>query len=102
MQPPPMALVTEYHLLIMTVGLALLVLAAKKKPDNRVLVILTVLLAGSIIYEVVADEPLSQVAVRITRALNQPGPTESTNPHYYALPEERTTNPAIQKYLPKQ
>jgi|GEM_PF-2652010 len=34
MQPPPMALVTEYHLLIMTVGLALLVPAAKKKPTT--------------------------------------------------------------------
>ncbi len=88
------SLIMEYRLVIMSGILLLIVLGLKKKANgNKFLFILAGALAVSIIYELVMDEPVSRLATRINRSLEQPGPTESTNPHYYESPEKRYTLP---------
>ncbi len=83
-------LTAEYHLVIMVATMILLVLLTKKKNDSRkVFLILAVILALSIVYELVMDEPVSRFPARINQTMNQPGPTESTNPRYYTSPEKR-------------
>lgn len=85
-----MDLVADYHVIIMIVMLLLLMLAALRQTRrNRLLLLLIVTLTGSIIYELIMNESVIRVPMRIDNFLNQPGPTESTNPHYYTSPEER-------------
>ena len=89
-----MNIISEYRLAIMIGILAVLILLPKKKSGgNKLLLILTVVLAVSIIYELVMDEPVSRIPIRINQALNRPGPTKTTNPHYHVSPEERYTRP---------
>jgi len=90
-----MTLATEYRLAIMIGILVLLILVSRKKSGNKLLLILTGVLAFSIIYEIVMDEPASRIPNRINRTLNQSGPTptKSSNPHYYVPPEERYNLP---------
>ncbi len=90
MQNIILPLITEYRLLIMTaLMLFFILLTQKKKGSKKVLRALTVILAMSITYELVAHEPASRIPGRIHLALNQPGPTESSNTHYYIDPEKR-------------
>ena len=85
-----MSAIVEYRLVIMVVTLLVLVLLAKKRIDGpKLFLVLAATLAVSIIYELVMDEPVSRIPARINQALNQPGPTKSTNPHYYTTPENR-------------
>ena len=90
-----MTIATEYRLVIMIGILALLILVAKKKSGSKLLRILTAVLAVSIIYEIIMDEPASRIPNRINRTLNQSGPTptKSSNPRYYVSPEERYNLP---------
>jgi hypothetical protein len=83
-------MVVEYHLIIMIVMLLILMLAAlRQKRSNKLLLILILTLTGSIIYEIMLDESVLKFPGRIDSYLNQPGPSESSNPHYYSSPEER-------------
>lgn len=94
-----MTMIGQYRLPIMAGILVLLILVSKKKyGGNRLLLILTSLLAFSIAYEIIMDEPASRIPGRINRALNQSGqtPAKSANPHYYVPPEERYNLPKEQ------
>lgn len=85
-----MDLLTKYRLLLMSGILVLLILRSKKRANgNRIVLILAGVLAGAIVYELVMDEPVTRLPARINQSLQQPGPTESTNPHYYVSPEKR-------------
>ena len=88
-------MIVEYRLAIMIVVLVLLILlSTKKSGKNRILNILIVTLALSIIYEFVMHEPASRIPDRISQALNQPSNSnKSSNPHYYVPPEERYNLP---------
>ncbi len=90
-----MTLATEYRLAIMIGILVLLILVSRKKSGNKLLLILTGVLAFSIIYEIIMDEPASRIPNRINRTLNPSGPTptKSSNPRYYVSPEERYNLP---------
>jgi Mn2+/Fe2+ NRAMP family transporter len=84
-----MNIISEYHLIIMIVMLLLLMLASLRKVrNNKLLLILIATLTGSIIYELVMDEPASNLPQRIDQFFNHPGPVENTNPHYYSSPEK--------------
>lgn len=87
--------IAEYRLVIMVVMLLLLMLAALRMTRrNKLLLLLIATLTGSIIYELAMDEPASRLPARIDQFLNQPGPKESTNPHYYSSPEKRYKLPS--------
>ena len=91
-----MTMIAEYRLAIMIGSLVLLILISiKRSGNNKLLLILTGVLAFSIIYEIVMDEPAARIPSRINRTLNQSGPTptKSSNPHYYVSPEERYNLP---------
>jgi hypothetical protein len=84
-----LSLLGQYHLAVMIAALILLSLLSMKKKNSKLLVTCILLLAGSILYEVVQEEPVTAIPYRINRALNeQPVPEKSTNPHYYQIPEE--------------
>lgn len=89
MQSELVYIITEYRLVIMIGALFLLVIAQWKGKGNKFLLTLIVILALSIGYELVMNEPVSRLPARIDSSLNQPGPTKSSNPHYYIPPEER-------------
>ena len=88
-----MTMAAEYRLAIMIGILVLLILVSRKKSGNKLLLILTGVLAFSIIYEIFMDEPASRIPNRINRTLNQSGPTESSNLQYYVPPEDRYNLP---------
>lgn len=83
-----MPLLTQYHLPIMVGAFVLLLLFARKRRNTPLFTIALVALAASIFYEIIWNEPVSRIPVRINQALNQPPPTKSSNPNYYAIPEE--------------
>ena len=85
------SLIIEYRLVVMGAILLILftVVAKKKRGSKKVLLTISAVLAMSIIYEMVAHEPATRIPLRINEFLNQPGPTESTNTHYYVSPEKR-------------
>ncbi|NOQ45319.1 MAG: hypothetical protein GQ559_01370 [Desulfobulbaceae bacterium] len=94
MQNQVMNMISEYRLAIMIGILAVLILLPKKKPGgNKLLLIMTIALAVSIIYELVMNEPVSRIPAHINQVLNKPGPTKTTNPHYHVSPEKRYTHP---------
>jgi Mn2+/Fe2+ NRAMP family transporter len=79
-----MTTAVEYHLAIMIAVLVLLLLCGgKKTANNRIILVLTIGMALSITYELIADEPISRVPEHINDYFNQPQPTKTTNPHYY-------------------
>ena len=84
-----MPLLSQYHLPIMVGALILLLLFARKQRNKTLLTIALVALAASIFYEIIWKEPVSRIPIRINQALNQPAPTKSSNPNYYAIPEEK-------------
>jgi hypothetical protein len=80
----------NYHIYIMGVAAVLaLVLPKGSIGDNKPMLIIAILLGLSIIYELAMDEPVTQLPSRINRTMNQPGPSEKTNPKYWVPPEER-------------
>jgi len=82
-----MPLLSQYHLHIMVGAFILLLLFAKKRRNKTLFTIALVALAGSIVYELIWNEPVSQIPAKINQTLNQPQPTKSSNPNYYAIPE---------------
>ncbi len=82
-----MPLLSQYHLPIMVGAFILLLLLAKKRRNKTLFTIALVALAGSIAYELIWNEPVSRIPAKINQALNQPQPTKSSNPNYYAIPE---------------
>ena len=84
-----LSLLGRYHLAVMITLLVVLSLLSLKNKRNKLLVTCILLLAGSIVYEVVQEEPVTAIPGRINRALNeQPVQEKSTNPHYYQIPEQ--------------
>jgi uncharacterized membrane-anchored protein YitT (DUF2179 family) len=83
-----MPLLSQYHLPIMVGVFILLLLFSRKRRNKTLFTIALIALAASILYEIIWNEPVSRIPVRINQALNQPPPTKSTNPNYYAIPEE--------------
>ena len=81
-------LLSEYHLHIMVAVFVLLLLSSRKKRNKTLFFIALIALAGSILYEVIWNEPVSRIPVRINQALNHPQPTKSSNLHYYDIPEK--------------
>ncbi len=82
-----MPLLSQYHLPIMVGAFILLLLFAKKRRNTTLFTIALVALAASIFYEIIWNEPVTRVPARINQALNQPQPSKSSNPNYYAIPE---------------
>jgi hypothetical protein len=83
-----MPLLSQYHLHIMVAVFIMLLLFSRKKRNKTLFFIALIALAGSILYEVIWNEPVSRIPVRINQALNHPPPTESSNLHYYEIPEK--------------
>ena len=77
-----------YHLAVMGGILLLLFMVPKKNSGGKFLRLLMILLAASILYEIIWQQPVSEIPRRIDRALNGPQPKQSINPHYYRIPEE--------------
>ena len=82
-----MLLLSQYHLPIMVGAFILLLLFSRKRRNKTLFTIALVALAACILYEIIYNEPVNQVAVRIDQALNKPQPTKNSNPNYYAIPE---------------
>ncbi len=82
-----MTILSHYHLHIMVGLFVLLLLFSRKKRNKTLFFIALIALAGSILYEAIWHEPVSRIPVRINQALNHPPPTQSSNLHYYAIPE---------------
>jgi hypothetical protein len=81
-------MLAQYHLAVMAGLLVLLFLLSRKTRGGKFLLLLMALLAASIGYELITGRPVSEIPQRVNQALNQPPPAESTNPHYYQVPEE--------------
>ena len=84
-----MELLTEYHLWIMIAALVGLILLPQKHRKKKSILTLMTLLAFSIGYEFIMNEPVTEMPGRINRYLNQDGTSETENPRYYKTPEER-------------
>ena len=85
-----MSLLNQYHLYLMGavfVGSFFLPSDVTRKIIVRFLI---VLLGISIIYEVIMDEPVTQMPARINQTLNQSGSDKSENLHYHQTPETRS------------
>ncbi|RUM35460.1 MAG: hypothetical protein DSY58_06845 [Desulfobulbus sp.] len=84
-----MTTLLEHRLLIMAVFLVLLIIFNTKSTGrNKFICLLTTLLALSILYELVTDEPVTRIPRKIDRFFNQPSPKKTQNVHYYSLPKE--------------
>lgn len=84
-----MEIFTEYHLWIMiAILVGLILLPQKHRKKKSVLTIITVL-AFSIGYELVMNEPVTKMPGRVNRYFNQDSASTTENPHYYSTPEER-------------
>ena len=81
-------LLSDYHLALMAGILFLLFMLAKKHKRGKFLPILMILLAASILYEIIWQEPVTEIPERISSALNGPQPQQTSNPHYYQIPQQ--------------
>ena len=84
-----MELLAEYHLWVMIAALVGLIMLPKKHRKKKSVLSLIIILAFSIGYELIMSEPVTKMAGRIDRYLNQDGASTSENPRYYTTPDER-------------
>ena len=83
-----MELLVEYHLWIMIAVLIGLILLPQRHRKKKSVITLIVVLAFSVGYELIMDEPVTRMPGRIDRALNKEGSGKSENVKYYKDPSE--------------
>ncbi|CAK8717584.1 hypothetical protein KKHLCK_06740 [Candidatus Electrothrix laxa] len=84
-----MELLAEYHLWIMIAALVGLVLLPQKHRKKKSVLTIIFILAFSIGYELIMNEPVSEMPSRANRYFSQDGAHETENQHYYRKPEKR-------------
>ncbi len=84
-----MALLIEHHLWIMIAALVGLILLPQKHRKKKSILTLITLLAFSIGYELIMNEPVTEMPRQVNQYFNQDGVSETENPRYYKTPEER-------------
>lgn len=84
-----MELLAEYHLWIMIAVLVGLILLPHEHRKKKPVLTLMAVLAFSIGYEVIMNEPVTKMPGTVNRFFNGEGAHETENPHYYDRPEKK-------------
>ena len=81
-----MSLLIQYHLYIMSAALVGLFFLPPEYRKKKTFITVAVVLAFSIGYELMMDEPVTKMPGRINRVLNEKGPEHDENAKYYKTP----------------
>ncbi|MCI5147120.1 MAG: hypothetical protein D3923_16740 [Candidatus Electrothrix sp. AR3] len=84
-----MSLLIEYHLYIMIAILVGLIFLPPEHRKKKPILFLIVILAFSIGYGFIMDEPITKMPSRINRVLNESPQKKSENVKYYKDPAEQ-------------
>ena len=85
-----MSLLAAYHLYLMIVALIGLFFLPSEWRKKKLFLITAALLAFSIGYELIMQEPVTKMPTRLNQVLNGKGPEHTENAHYYTDPTERS------------
>jgi len=85
-----MSLLIEYRPYIMIAALVGMIFLPNEWRKRKLFMIAAFLLAFSSGYELIMDEPVTQMPGRINRVLTQKGVDQSENVHYYVDPADRS------------
>jgi hypothetical protein len=83
-----MELLVEYHLWIMIAVVVGLILLPQEYRKKKSVLTLIVVLTFSIGYELIMNEPVTEMPDRVNNYFSQNGANHTENEHYYNKPED--------------